>query len=103
MENLANEAKYASVFQSAFENASLGIVISSRTKRYNIVNRAFVQLIGYSKEELLTMSMEVLTHPDDLPRNKDLIEQLLKRQIQSYDFEKRFVRKDGKPVWVNVH
>lgn len=98
-----SEAKYAAIYEKAFENASLGIAISSPRQGYSLVNEAFSSLVGYSQEELKGKTFEDITHPDDVPANKELIRRLVRREIPFYDFEKRFIHKDGSFVWVKVH
>lgn len=97
------EEKYSSLFQKAFENASLGIVVSSSKKEYSLVNDAFVKMLGYSREELFHKNFEDITYEEDLPRNRQLVDSLLKREIPFYEYEKRFVKKDGTLLWANVH
>ena len=63
-------------------------------------NRRFCELLDYSCEELLEMSVEQMVYAEDLPRNNWLFARL-KNQGLSYEIEKRLVRKDGSLIWVN--
>ena len=54
------------------------------------------------KDELIGRSFEEIIHPEDLPRVRVLAAQLLAGEIPSYRIEKRYLRKDGVPVWVRV-
>ena len=100
---MLSEAKYAALYEKAFENASLGIAISSPRQGYSLVNNAFSALVGYSREELAGKTFADITHPDDLPVNKELVRRLVRKEIPFYDYEKRFIHKNGSLVWVKVH
>lgn len=58
------------------------------------------ELLGYTREELLATTCAALTHPDDIICEKKLKEPVLNREADSFEMEKRFIRKDGVPVWV---
>lgn len=100
---MISEAKYAALYEKAFENASLGIAISTPHEGYSLINNAFSVLVGYSQEELAGKTFEDITHPDDVPANKELIRRLARKEIPFYDYEKRFIHKNGTLVWVKVH
>jgi PAS domain S-box-containing protein len=84
------------------ENAPVGIVIGNRQGLMEETNAAFQQMTGYSAEELRGMSFQALTHPEDRPRNRDLVEGLMQGRLKTYDYEKRYLLKDNKVIWVRV-
>ena len=84
------------------ENAPVGIVIGNRQGFMEETNAAFQQMTGYSAEELRGMSFQTLTHPEDRPRNRDLVEGLMQGRVKTYDYEKRYLLKDDKVIWVRV-
>jgi PAS domain S-box-containing protein len=90
------------IFQSAFENASVGMAHMSLQGRWLRVNRKLCDITGYSAEELLTISFQGVTHPEDAARDLELLQSLLTNQIASYQVEKRYVRKDGSVIWVAI-
>jgi PAS domain S-box-containing protein len=100
---MMSEARYAAIYEKAFENASLGIAISPPRQGYSLVNKAFSALVGYSQEELSGKTFADITHPDDVPANKELVRKLVRKEIPFYDYEKRFIHKNGTFVWVKVH
>lgn len=89
-------------FRAIFEQASIGIAEIDRHGRWLRVNRKMAEITGYSQEELVGMSFRDITHPDDLPENLSFREKLQQNQISSYSMEKRYIRKDGSVVWVNI-
>jgi PAS domain S-box-containing protein len=80
--------------------ATAGIAALDCDGRFTLVNDRSCQITGYSREELMRLRMMDITHPDDLPRNKELFRTLL-HSGQSFDLEKRYLHKDGRIVWVN--
>ena len=91
------EARY----RALFENPVLGIRISSVAEGGRIVeaNRTYQEMMGYSGEELRERTVFDLTHPEDVPRNRELFAELTAGRSSSYQFEKRFIRKDGSVFW----
>ena len=89
-------------FRGAFEASPIGMALASPEGRWLRVNEALCELIGYSAGELLTMSFQETTHPDDLAADMALGKRLLAGEFNSYQLEKRFVHKDGTHVWVNL-
>jgi PAS domain S-box-containing protein len=89
-------------FRGIFENASVGITIFDRDSRLLQANDKFFQILGYSQEELLGRSFHSFTHPDDINPDRERFSMLFDGTLQSYDVEKRYLRKDGSVVWVRV-
>ena len=87
-------------FHAIFNQAIVGIVQVDLTGRFVLVNETYCAIVGRSKEELLDLRMQDLTHPDDLPLNLELFQRLVDRG-EAFVIEKRYVRPDGLKVWVN--
>lgn len=87
-------------FQSAFDAAAIGMAICDIAGRYLNVNRAQREIVGYCEQELLSMSYQDITYPDDLENNVSLLDGLMAGKATSFRTEKRYVRKDGRVVWV---
>jgi two-component system CheB/CheR fusion protein len=66
------------------------------------VNQRLCDIVGYAERELLGRPFTDLTHPDDSPGDLDRVRSMLAGERQTYTVEKRYVRKDGAAVWVNV-
>lgn len=90
-------------FRAIFEQAAVGInqadVLSGR---FIHVNQWFCDLLGYTEAELLQMTYQEVTHPEDLAASINKMDQLLVGQISSLTIEKRYLRKDGSPVWTHA-
>jgi PAS domain S-box-containing protein len=86
---------------SAFiDQATAGFAEVDLTGRFILVNDRFCEIAGRSREELLKLGMQEITHPDDLPANLAKFERAV---VDGTPFahEKRYVRPDGSTVWVN--
>jgi PAS domain S-box-containing protein len=59
-------------------------------------------MLGYDEVELLPLSFVDITHPDDVQTDVDLAEQLFKREIPFYCIHKRYVKKSGEIIWINL-
>ena len=90
-------------FRSFFDLASIGMTQSAvPSGRYIAVNQSFADITGYTKEELLEKSYADLTHPEDREANLLLYQRLIDNVIRQFAYEKRYLRKDGKVVWVQT-
>jgi PAS domain S-box-containing protein len=87
-------------FRAAFQNAPIGLSLITSEGRFQQVNPSLCALLGYDEPELLRLTFQEITHPDDLPDDLELAGRLWAGEIDTYQIEKRYVRKDGHPVWV---
>lgn len=90
-------------FRRAFDYAAIGMALVAPDGRWLKVNRIVTKITGYSEEELLGMDFQTITHPDDLACDLDLMQRLLKGEIEAYQIEKRYVHKNGHPVWIQLN
>jgi PAS domain S-box-containing protein len=95
----ASEAEFRAVFELA---ASGKCQADPRSGRFLRVNRKLCDIAGYSKEELLGLTFSQITHPDDRAKDLDQFQRLIAGELAEYSTEKRYVRKDGRTVWVHV-
>jgi len=86
-----------------YDRAPLGIFETDLEGRFQRVNDCFCELTGRSREALLTLRSEDITHPDDLASQREDFERLRARDVPSVRREKRYLREDGHAVWVEIH
>ena len=88
-------------FRVIFENAGVGITLVDREGRLIDCNSHFRNFVGYTKEEVIGKHWRIYTHPEDVERNLDIFERMIKEK-RVFVFEKRFKRKDGRILWGRV-
>lgn len=86
-------------FRGAFDGASIGMALVSPEGRFLLVNPALRRILRYNGNELLTKTFPEVTHPEDLDKDRALADQLLAGDIETYQIEKRYLRKDGETIW----
>ena len=92
-----------SKFRALVDQAAVGVAeIDMATGRFLTVNRRLCEMVGRTKEEMLADTFQAITHPEDLHRHEDHTALLLAGKIGHYSLEKRYIRKDGAIIWVNL-
>ncbi len=89
-------------FRSTFENAAVGMAHVSPEGRWLRVNGKVAEIVGYTPGELQKLTFQQVTHPEDLDLDLDLLGQMVSGTRDTYNMEKRYIRKDGEVVWVNL-
>lgn len=87
---------------ATLENAAIGIAHVGLDGAWLRVNERLLELVGYERGELLTITFQDITHPDDLETDLGLLRDLIDGKIPHYQMEKRYFRKDGELIWVNL-
>jgi PAS domain S-box-containing protein len=82
-------------YSSYFNMGTVGICVTAPDKSWIDVNDRLCEMLGYSKDELTHLTWSAMTHPDDLNADLELFEQLIRGERDSYQLDKRFIRKDG--------
>ncbi len=90
-------------FEATFEQAAVGVAHVGLDGRWLRVNRKLCEIVGYTQQELSCLGFQDITHPDDLNTDLELMQQTLAGGVQSYELEKRYIRKSGKQIWVRLH
>ena len=93
-----SEERYASMV----ELAAIGISHVDLEGRFIHVNRQLCEMLGYTREELLALSVKQVSHPDDQLVTAADLARLHAGEIDSFKSEKRYVRKDGTTIWVSL-
>jgi diguanylate cyclase (GGDEF)-like protein/PAS domain S-box-containing protein len=89
-------------FSALFNQAAVGMAQTNMSGAFLRVNEKLCAMLGYSANELLMLKFPDITHPDDLERNLDLARQLAIGEVGGYTYEKRYLCKDGSPLWVSI-
>jgi diguanylate cyclase (GGDEF)-like protein/PAS domain S-box-containing protein len=86
--------------REAFDRTAVGLVVSGPDGVFRQVNRAFCDMLGYSREELEGQSFRRFTHPEDIARDDEHLKTIRAGSDPPATIDKRFLRKDGTEVWV---
>jgi PAS domain S-box-containing protein len=89
-------------FRRLFEAAPIGIVLWGLDHRVVRVNKACCEMLGYTEQELAQLTFEKITHPEDLESDLRHMALLGKGEIPSYKLETRYLKKDGRVLWVDL-
>lgn len=89
-------------FRATFDQAAVGIGLIGPDGRIIRINRKYCEIVGYAEEELKAMSIQDITHPDDLESSRRQYNLMLAGKLGSYVLEKRYIRKNGSTVWVHL-
>ncbi len=87
-------------FRLAFEESPVGMVLLDVGGRFERTNDAFCRMVGYPCEQLLGLSFEAITHPDDITRNVEGLLAVLAGERASYTTEKRYIHASGHEITV---
>jgi len=90
-------------FRALVEQAAVGVAeIKMSTGQFITVNRRLCEMVGRTEEEMLATTFQAITHPEDLHLHEEIVALLLAGKIDHSSLEKRYLRKDGEIVWVNI-
>lgn len=87
-------------FSKAFQYASIGMALVAPDGSWLKVNQSVCDLVGYSEDELMQLTFQDITHPEDLDLDLGYVLKMLEGKIQTYKIEKRYFHKKGNIVWV---
>jgi PAS domain S-box-containing protein len=80
--------------RAAFDDAPIGMAML-RGERFTRANAALCELLGYTEEQLLELTMEDIGHPDDIARDRPDIDRLLSGEIRTLQSDTRLIAADG--------
>ena len=90
-------------FHHAFFNSGSGMALVAPSGGWIDVNDAVCRMTGYSRAELLQMTFQDITHPDDLATDLERSRELIEGLIDTHIMEKRYIHKLGHTIWVNLN
>jgi PAS domain S-box-containing protein len=99
---LAELQQSESRFRAMFDNAAVGISLVSPERRPQAVNPALVKMSGFSEQELLNLTGQDISHPDDQKIGMVEFKELLEGTRDAYTIEKRYIRKGGQVYWTRL-
>jgi diguanylate cyclase (GGDEF)-like protein/PAS domain S-box-containing protein len=90
-------------FRSLFELFGMGVCLcDANTGKYIRVNKKFCQIVGYEPEELESLTAKDITPAEDYAIQQEQTAAMLAGEISEYTLQKRYIRKDGATVWVDL-
>jgi len=89
-------------FRLSFENANIGMCLVDLDGRLTMVNSQMSEMFGYSQEELESMTVNDIAHPEDLDVSPKFIQRASSGEIDHIQFEKRYFHNQGHIVWAQV-
>lgn len=87
------------LFRSTYDSAAIGMTLLDLTGRFMQANRALCHIVGYDETTLCQMTIQHITHPDDLHSDQSLMQAMLTGQRDNYQVEKRFFHQQGHTLW----
>jgi PAS domain S-box-containing protein len=90
------------VYRSTFELAAVGVAHVSPEGRWLRVNKKLCEIVGYTESELMRLTFQDITHPDDLAADLVETEKVRTGEVPNFTMEKRYIRKDKSIVWVSL-
>jgi len=86
-------------FRTTFHQAPIGLAHVAPDGAWLAVNDRLCEIVGYTRDELLKLSFQDITYPADLEADIANVRQMLAGEIDRYQIEKRYQRKDGSLIW----
>jgi PAS domain S-box len=86
--------------KGTLENSSIGMALVARNGKFMDVNTSLCNSLGYTKDKLLSLTFQDITHPEDLEIDLRLLSELIKGKRSTYQIEKRYFNKDQQLVYV---
>lgn len=86
-------------FRAAFEGSAAPMAISTREGRFEAINRAFADFLGFERDEIVGRHFAAFTHPDERERDIAQVRERLREPGDIVQREKRYIRSDGSLAW----
>ena len=89
-------------FRQMFVESPFGAAVVNQDRRLLSVNPQLCRMLGFTDDELTSLTLTAIIHPDDIEKEAGYSERLFGGEIPHYTLDLRFMRKDGKPLWINL-
>ena len=89
-------------FRSTFEQAAVGVAHVAPSGQWLEVNQRLCDIVGYTRSELLERTFQDITYAPDLDVDLEFVRKMLANELATYSMEKRYIRKDGELVWIEL-
>jgi PAS domain S-box-containing protein len=89
------------LYRTLIEKSLNGVSIT-RDRRFFLVNEAFCNILGYSKDELMEIQPESLLAPEDRERVLDIHDKRMRGELDTLNYVSKFVHKSGKLLTVEM-
>ena len=89
-------------YRATFEQAAVGIIHVSAEGKFLECNARFAEILGYPLDEITGMTMQEVTHPEDMQGSAELLQRVHEGEGNLPSMEKRYIRKDGSVTWVRT-
>jgi|GEM_PF-914053 len=90
------------LFRRIFSDGPLGMAIIDLNYKWISINQRYCDITGYSSEEIKELTFIDISYPDDLYDDLLYVEKLNNGELNHYNLDKRYVKKDNSIVWVNL-
>ncbi len=94
---------YSKLDRIMVDDAPIGIALVDNQGNWLRVNAALCEMLGYTREELISADLYEITHEEDRAKDEDIIRKLASREVNVGNYNKRYRHRDGHFVWINIH
>lgn len=89
-------------FQAIFKDSAVGMGVMGLDRRIIDANPAICRMYGFTRDEMIGMSVAEVTYPEDNPESTKLLDELVSGQRNSYEINRRYIRRNGEVFWAHV-
>ena len=90
------------LLRNVVENAAIPTFLVGMDGKVFFANRAFGDLLGYTTDEIVSLGIAKIVHPDEAATARAQVTVLAEGKAKSYRAERRYINRSGEVVWVLV-
>ncbi|MBD3405150.1 MAG: PAS domain S-box protein [Candidatus Lokiarchaeota archaeon] len=87
------------LYRNIFAEAGIGIGYANQDRELDGGNSTFLDMLGYTEEELTKLRINDITDPEDMKKEIPILQEILEEKRDSFQIDKKFIRKDGSKFW----